>query len=99
MGSTPEPPRRLRCGQACRYLTLADLDAIIADWESSNQAQEWSDYGFKLRKDPTIYWLSGARAKAEPKLQLVRGSNGEIDRADLLKVLNANLPQLKANLQ
>lgn len=100
MGSTPGAPKKAKMRASLSVsLSIAELDAIIADWEKSNQAQEWSDYGFKLRKDPTIYWLSGARARAEPNLQLLRGSNGEIDRADLLRVLNANLPQLKANLQ
>lgn len=65
----------------------AGMLALINEWNQGNESAQ-SDYGFTLKGDSTIYWLSGVRVKGELHLDVERDINsGQINTKSLLSLL------------
>lgn len=68
-------------------LSRDDLVELINDWDQQHERQ-WDDYGFKIRGDKTIHWLSHSIARDEFQVEIRRDNAEVVNAHSLLRELN-----------
>lgn len=74
-------------------LTGEELNKVIRDWSRQHERQ-WDDYGFKLKGDRTIHWLSHSIARDEFQVDATRDNAEVVNATTLLRELNRKKPSI-----
>lgn len=70
-----------------------DVESVIAAWNNAHE-REWDDYGFKLKGEPRVHWLSHSLARKEFELNITRNSLEVVNTGSLLTALTKNKAEI-----
>lgn len=74
-------------------LSRAELNELVHDWDQQHERQ-WDDYGFKIRGEKIIHWLSHSIARDEFQVEVQRDNAEVVNAQSLLRELNRLQPSI-----
>lgn len=76
-------------------LSPEEVRELIDIWQEEHD-RKWDDYGFKLRGDQKIHWLSNSLARKEYDFDVARDNSEVVNGEALLAILNRRRDEITA---
>ncbi|WP_250628397.1 hypothetical protein [Pinirhizobacter soli] len=79
--------------QVSKTVSRSELLTMIKAWKDSSRTR-YEDYGFVLKGDPKVYWLSHSLIKDEIELKVSRDNDEAVNGKSLIKALHSRASHL-----
>ena len=77
-----------------------EIEKLVDEWEKDNShsRNEWDDYGFKMKGDDKVHWLSRESVRLKIDVKVSRSAPSVVDGLSLISELEGKYSSIKSHL-